>query len=79
MPNVTWTNEIIPIKQSMCVMITLFGGWILVMGLAGLYWVMRKYLTEIGYMVLVCVILLTGSMIMLRWIKNKGTKIFETL
>lgn len=79
MPNVTWTNEIIPIKQSMCVMITLFGGWILVMGLAGLYWVMRKYLTEIGYMVLVCVILLTGSMIMLRWIKKKGTKIFETL
>lgn len=79
MPNITWTNEIIPIKQSMCVMITLFGGWVLVIGLAGLYWLTRKYLTEIGYMVLVCVILLTGSMIMLRWIKKKGTKVFESL
>lgn len=27
MPNLTWTNEIAPIKQSMCVTIALFGGW----------------------------------------------------
>ena len=31
-PNLTWTNEIVPIKQSMSVMLTMFGGMGLVLG-----------------------------------------------
>lgn len=28
MPNLSWTNEVVPIKQSACVALSLFGGWI---------------------------------------------------
>ena len=79
MPNVTWTNEIVPIKQSMCVMITLFGSWALVMAMAGIFRIARKYLEPSAFLVLASAILLGGAVILLRWIKKKGTKIFETL
>ena len=35
MPNLTWTNEITPIKQSACVAIALFGGWAYALLLGG--------------------------------------------
>ncbi|MGN1141703.1 MAG: hypothetical protein ACI4TF_10905 [Oliverpabstia sp.] len=79
MPNITWTNEIVPIKQSMCVMITLFGSWALVMAMAGIYWITRKYLEPFTFLLLATAILLGGALILLRWIKKKGTKVFETL
>lgn len=79
MPNVTWTNEIVPIKQSMCVMITLFGSWALVMAMAGIYWITRKNLEPFTFLLLATAILLGGALILLRWIKKKGTKVFETL
>ena len=35
--NLTWTSELMPIKQSLAVTIALFGGWLYAIAFAGLY------------------------------------------
>jgi len=79
MPNLTWTNEVVPIKQSMCVMIALFGGWVIVLALGGLYVLLAEILPPAVYLLLAALLLAAGSAIMVRWIRHRGARIFETL
>lgn len=79
MPNLNWTSEIVPIKQSMSVMIALFGGWVVILALAGLYFILDSILSPLAYLSLVCVLLLAASILLLRWLFTKGAKIFSTL
>ena len=79
LPNLTWTNEIIPIKQGMSVMLSLFGGWVLVAALAVIYFVVRKFISPTVYLAMVIILLAVVSAVIYRWLKTKGTKIFETL
>lgn len=79
MPNLNWTSEIVPIKQSMSVMIALFGGWAIVAAFAVLYILLENIFTPLAYLFLVCGILLVSSLILLYWIFTKGVKIFSTL
>lgn len=79
MPNLTWTSEIIPIKQSLGVMITLFGGWAVVVAFVGAYAALMKFLTPFVYLIGTGVLLLGTSAILLGWLRTKGAEIFETL
>ncbi|MGM9578077.1 MAG: hypothetical protein ACI3VS_01720 [Evtepia sp.] len=79
MPNLNWTSEIIPIKQSMGVMIALFGGWVLVAALAGLYYLVARLLGPLAYLLCAAVLLAVLSALLLRWIRTKGAAIFEAL
>ncbi len=79
MPNLNWTNEIVPIKQSMGVMIVLFGGWAVVTGLAGLYYLLISILTPVAYLIFVVLLLSAASAVLLFWIRNNGARIFEAL
>lgn len=79
LPNLTWTNEVVPIKQGMSVMLSLFGGWVLVAVLALIYFAVRKLISPMAYLVGVIVLLAIVSAVIYRWLKTKGTKIFETL
>ena len=79
MPNLTWTSEIVPIKQSMGVMIVLFGSWALVVALAGLYVLLRNYLSPPVYLAAASTVLLAGSAALFSWVKNAGARIFENL
>lgn len=79
MPNLTWTDEVVPVKQSMGVMLTLFGGWILVMVLGGIYWLLKDIFSPLVYMICVACLLLAASMVMLSWLRGRGAKIFEAL
>lgn len=79
MPNLNWTNEVVPIKQSMSVMIALFGGWVIILALAGLYALLDAVFSVEAFFALVCGLLLVSSAILLRWLQTKGTRIFETL
>lgn len=79
MPNLNWISEIVPIKQSMGVMITLFGGWAIIVAFAVVYFLLDSILSPMWYLVLVAVILLAVSLVLLRWLFSKGTKIFSTL
>lgn len=78
-PNLNWTSEMVPIKQSLSVMLALFGGWIIVILFAGAYYLLRMYVTETLYLVGVNVVLLVLDILLLGWIKGKGSRIFETL
>lgn len=79
MPNVTWTSEIVPIKQSMGVMLALFGGWAAVVVLAGAYYLLRNLLSTAAFLLFAAALLLGLSLILLGWIRTKGAKIFEAL
>lgn len=79
LPNLQWNNEIVPIKSSMPVMIALFGGWVLVIALAGLYiWQMERI--SAGFYLVVLLVLLTAANAgMLCWLRTKGAALFEKL
>ena len=79
MPNLNWTSEVVPIKQSMGVMLVLFGGWAIVLALGGLYLLVIQWVKPAVYLACTAVLLAGVSTLMIRWIKIKGTKIFETL
>lgn len=79
MPNLNWTSEIVPIKQSMSVMIALFGGWIIIIALAGLYALLDSVLSPLVYLLLVCALFLAFCIMIIRWIFTKGAHIFSSL
>ena len=80
MPTLTWTNEIMPIKQSAPVMLTLFGGMgYTVLLFAGFLLLPGWMLGFAGYMA--CFI--GGNVILCicnsLWLRNKGVDRFMTL
>lgn len=79
MPNLTWTNEIVPIKQSMGVMVALFGGWALVTGLGVLCYLTRKIVDPEIFLIGAMVLVLAACLILLQWIRSRGAQIFENL
>lgn len=79
MPNLTWTNEVIPIKQSAPVTIALFGGWVFVIALGVLYFVVCNFITEYLFLALCGVLILSFSAVLLAWLKTRGAKIFSSL
>lgn len=79
MPHLDWTNEIIPIKQSLGVTLTLFGGWAILLALAGLYMAVSRFVSPLIYLVLVCLLLTATVAILFRWLMKRGADIFSTL
>lgn len=78
-PNLNWTSEIIPIKQSAGVILSLFGGWVLIVVLAGAYYLLAELLSPLVYLICAGTLLLGASAILLRWLRTAGAKIFEAL
>lgn len=78
-PNLTWTNEIVPIKQGMSVMITLFGGWAAVVVFGLLYFAVRKLISPFAFLVIATGALAISSVALIHWMKTKGAEIFEKL
>lgn len=78
-PNLTWTSEIVPIKQSMSVIIALFGGWVSVVAFGMLYYAVRNIISPFLFLAISTVILAVTSALLIRWLKTKGSRIFETL
>ena len=79
MPNLNWTSEIVPIKQSMSVMIALFGGWAIIVAFAVVYFLLDSIFSPLWYLAAVSVILVVACIVLLHWLFTKGTKIFEKL
>ena len=80
MPNLSWTNEVVPIKQSACVALSLFSGWIVAAIPGALY-----LLTGIGsldpllYLSVVTALVLILSAVLSLWVKKTGSRIFASL
>lgn len=79
MPNLNWTNETVVVKQSIGILIVLFGGWVIILGLGGLYFAVNNYIGVDMYMICTTVIVGLAALLTIMWIKIRGTKIFENL
>ena len=79
MPNLTWTNEITPIKQSGCVMLSLFANWFYALALGGLYFLCGNALSAAVYLAIFAVVTAAGSALLLHWVKQRGARIFAAL
>lgn len=80
MPNMNWTNEVIVIKQSAPVFIVLFGGWGIAIGLGILYiFALRLFVSPIVMLIALIVIFSVISIIMFRWMRTRGARIFSYL
>lgn len=79
MPNLNWSNEVVPIKQSAPVTITLFGGWAVLALFAGSYILFQGYVNHVIFLVCALIILALADGILLYWLLKKGAGIFERL
>lgn len=79
MPNLTWTNETTPIKQSGCVMLSLFANWFYAIALGGLYFLCGNAISAATYLAIFAVVTAAGSALLLRWVKKQGARIFAAL
>ena len=77
--NVTWTSEITPIKQSLSVMLSLFGGWILAAAIAAGYLLGGWHLGGAAYLAVCAAVMLVFSLLLYRWLRRKGSKIIAEL
>ena len=78
-PNLTWTSETAPVKQSMAVTVALFGGWLYTVISAVCFYLLREYISASAYMTILCAVTAGLCIAMYCWLKSRGTKIFESL
>jgi ABC-2 type transport system permease protein len=78
-PNLNWTNEAIPVKQSMSVFIALFGGWLLAAVMAAPGFLVFQLFDTAWYMGVWILLFLGLCLLMRRWIRKRGAEIFATL
>ena len=78
-PNFNWTSEVAPVKQSMSVTVTLFGGWGLVAALGALYVPLHGHVPPALYLGLVCAVLTGLCAWLFLWLRTKGAAIFAAL
>ena len=79
MPLLNWTNELAPIKQSGAVVIALFGGWAIAVIPGGLYLLVGYHIGAAAYLLLCTVLFGALSVWLLRWLDDKGSRIFSSL
>lgn len=79
MPNLTWQNETVVIKQSLCVALALFGVWGICALLVGMYFLLSALLSAMISGALTAVLLLLLDLLLALWIKRRGSRIFAAL
>lgn len=78
-PNLHWTNEVVPVKQSVGVLIAMLGGWGLVIALVGVYALLSLLLPSLAALALIGVLLTAATVLLRRWLKTRGAAIFDYL
>ena len=79
MPNLHWTSEITPIKQSGAVAIALLGGWAYAAAMAVLYFLVGRHMGFAAYMAAFLALTLAAAVLLYIWVRKKGCAIFASL
>ena len=79
LPNLNWTNETAAVKQRVGVLIAMFGNWVFVIAVCGIYYLCRKVIEPAIYMILCVVVFAILIVFMVLWLKKKGSKRFARL
>ena len=78
-PVLDWMNEQVPVKQSMAVMVALFGGYLIAACFYGLFALIGEYVSIYIYLGLVSVIEIVAIVLFDRWLRSTGARIFANL
>lgn len=79
MPNLNWTNEIVPIKQSAPVLIAIFSGIGLSMAFGGLFLWFGWRMGATAWMLLFSLLFLAADAALFFWLKGPGSRRFAAL
>ncbi len=79
MPNLDWTNETVAVKQSVGVIIALFGSWAVLLTLGGIYYAVESFMSPEMYLVCATVFVGVVAALLLGWLKTRGAKILQNL
>ena len=79
MPNFSWTNETVAVKQGFSVTVTLLGSWGCLMVLAVGFLLLRNVLAPNAYLLTVTIVLWLLALVIYRWLQRRGTAILEAL
>ena len=77
--NLTWTNENIPVKQSISVFLILLIGWVFALALGGLYFWIGWKIGAAAYLSVFTAATAVGSLVLYLWLRKRGTIVFEKL
>ena len=78
-PNFSWSNESQPIKQSLNVLIMMLICWIFVILMGVGAFLLRDYVDGQNYILYLECALLIIVVILKRWLRSKGCKVFDAL
>lgn len=78
-PNLTWTSEVVPIKQGTSVAIVMFGGWALMMAIGAGAYFSRNLIASDTYLLAVTIVLALCNRLLNSWLRTKGAEIFASL
>ena len=73
-PSFNWTNETVPIKQSMPVVVVIFGGWLLAAIVVGAYFLLRRFCSVETYMIGCIVVFALLCRLLNRWLLRRGAE-----
>jgi len=78
-PNLSWTNEIIPIKQGMNMLTYILGLWLVCAVIGLVYLILPLPFGAAVYMLLLAGLFGSLSLLLRSWIRRRGTAIFSDL
>ena len=79
MPDLNWTNEITPIKQGACVMLSLLVGFVAALVPGGVYMMFGYGIGFTVFMLITLAVFAIVTFVLYRWIRKRGCEIFATL
>ena len=78
-PNLNWTSEVAPIKQGLAVFLSMFGGWLVAAALGFLYYALMARVGAVAFLLAATVLFAVLALVLLRWLKTSGAKIYQNL
>ena len=78
-PSLNWTNETVPIKQSMPVFVVIFGGWLFAAIVVGAWFALRRFCSVNTYMIGCIVVFALLYRLLNRWLMHRGAALFASL
>ena len=80
-PNLSWSNEIVPIKQSLNVLLTLLLGFLHALAVGGLFLLFAGSagVPSTVYLALASAVTAVIDVLLLLWLRGRGAAIFEEL
>ena len=79
MANVSWTNELMPLKRSGAVIVLMLGGWGIAIAFILIYFLFGSALDATTYMAVWIVLFLGIAAYLLHWLDTKGSQLFAEL